>query len=98
MTCICIESEEFVIFARGEKLMAHAVDCEPYRTGARCELPRCCDRFCGCVNANDFTECRKGHEDTAFAIAYGRAGTSAERNGRDDLVGCGVDDGRTTST
>jgi len=98
MACIRADRDELVILACSEKLTVDTIDGEASWTCAWSELPLCQDLFCGGIDAGDFTEGGKSHEDTAFAIYYRRPWTPAEGNGCDDLVGYGIYDGRTLPT
>ena len=98
ITSIRIDNEELMVLACGKELTASAVNSESGGTGAWRKLPRCCDLLCAGVNSSDFAKCRKSHKDITFPIPYGGAGPSTERDRRDYLVGCRVDDGRTVAT
>src|ERR1700730_8128826 len=93
MTCICIDGDELVVFTCSKELSASFVDGESGWAGARCQLPGRCYFFCGGVDESDFTECRERHEDIPFTVGHRRAGASAKRDGCNDVVGCGIDDG-----
>src|ERR1700678_4331879 len=93
MTVVRVDGDELVILAGGKELVLFAVDGETSGTSTGRKLPGGCDLLLSSVDTGDRTERWESHKDIAAAVCYSGAWTSGERDGRGDLVGCGVDDG-----